>query len=228
MMKKLDKIKKVKLTAEVSRAIESYIEDNGLQEGEKLPSERVLTEQLGVGRSSLREALSSLAATGFVKVYPGKGIFVGKKEKFLESIVSLTEKKVTLLELLQVRKPLETLAAEMAAQNATKEMLNRINKKLDILLKSYNEGNENPNEDVEFHLAIHEASGNPVLPVLAKIVFDFWGRHDFGKENNFLETLPLHKPLFEAIFKGDEIEAVKAVKKIHVLTEKIIIKQQKT
>lgn len=235
-MKELDKIKKVRLTAEIAKEIKNFIKSNLLQKGAKLPSERVLTEQLGVGRSSLREALRYLEALGLIQVVPGKGIFVigdgsvadRKGLSNIDSLEIITNKKITLLELLQVRELLECHSAKMAATNATDTQLKQIENRLKVLEDLYSLGIESRKEDMIFHQTINEASGNPMLPVLFKIIFELWISHDFGKENAFLETIPLHRSIFESICRHDAKEAVAAVKHMLKITKKIILTQQKS
>ena len=58
------------------QAIRQLIADEDYRPGDALPSQRDLAERLGVSRTSLREALSSLSALGMISVQPGKGVFV--------------------------------------------------------------------------------------------------------------------------------------------------------
>ncbi len=64
------------VSEEIVKRLVSLILDAGLSPGDKLPSERELAAQLGVGRSSLREAISALRAQGVVEVHSGLGTFV--------------------------------------------------------------------------------------------------------------------------------------------------------
>ena len=65
-----------KISEEIVNQIKSLIKDGKLQPGQKLPPERTLADLLGVGRSSLREAINILEALGFVEIRNRKGIFV--------------------------------------------------------------------------------------------------------------------------------------------------------
>jgi len=228
---KLNKIKRVKLTAKVVDMLEDFIQENTFKPGDKLPSERVLAEQLGIGRSSLRESLRFLEAREIIQVLPGKGIFVvGENELAAtrNALSRITDKKATLLELLQVRTPLTILAAELAAVNATDEHIREMEARLQSCEQRYAAGEEGGSEDRLFHQAIDEASGNSLLPMLSNIIFETWIDHDFGTENAFLETVPLHRPMFEAIRNHDPKGASKAAKRLMKLTEKIVFAQQKT
>jgi len=226
-MLELSKIKKIKLTTEIAKAVKDFIKKNQLKKGAKLPSERVLTEQLGVGRSSLREALKTLEALDLIEIIPGKGIFIAMDDANIDSLDITNSKKITLLELLQIRELLECYSAKMAAVNATDKQLKKIESKLKFLEDLYPLRIESRKEDMIFHQAIHEASGNPLLPVLFKTIYKLWISYDFGKENAFLETIPFHRPIFESICKHDAKKSVKAVRKMLKITKKTILAQKK-
>lgn len=69
-------LKRTNLTSQVAESVRSYITDNGLRPGDRLPAERELTEMLGVSRNILREALKGLAAIGLIEARQGDGTFV--------------------------------------------------------------------------------------------------------------------------------------------------------
>lgn len=69
-------IDKMSTTDKVIESIRSYIQEPGRNPGEKLPTENELGKQLGVGRSSIREALRVLQTMGYVTIVHGKGAFI--------------------------------------------------------------------------------------------------------------------------------------------------------
>jgi DNA-binding FadR family transcriptional regulator len=213
MSMELDKIKKVKLHSEVARIIESYIRENNLSSGDKLPPERVLAEKLGIGRSSLREALRVLEAQGVLEVISGKGIFAGSREEDSESLEEFSRqfnKKVTLLELYQIRRPLGALSAGLAASNATEEQIQELEHYLREYEKEYNQGRPGREPDRAFHMAMHNASGNSLLVLLFTFIFKNWDSFEFGVETAFPDSFPLHISIFEAIRDRDPRAAEKA------------------
>ena len=231
-----DKIKRVRLQAEVEKSIRRFIEDNGLKEGDKLPSERELVEQLGVGRSSLRESLRALEALEVIKVVAGKGIFVAGNSgprATHEYFVQLIGEKVTALEVLQVRRQLESLAAELAATNATEPEIRRLEiaiRKIEALYEKNMSGGE---EDLEFHRALFAASGNALLPRIGEIILNMWLEYlgSLGKfiehGDGFTQTTPLHRPIYEAIRSRSPKNAKKAVDEMFDLTASVIIASKK-
>ena len=83
-------IKRVSLQSEIIKYIQSYIEENDLKEGDRLPSQGQFIEMMQVSRTALREAVKTLEAEGIVEVKNGKGIFVGcrgRKRTALESLI---------------------------------------------------------------------------------------------------------------------------------------------
>src|SRR5690606_27516743 len=71
-------IRKTTVSQEIVRRIVAMIETGDLQPGDPLPPERVLCERLGVGRTSLREALKALTLFGIVEAWPGGGTFIAR------------------------------------------------------------------------------------------------------------------------------------------------------
>ena len=69
-------IDKMSTTDKAIESIRSYIQEPGRNPGEKLPTENELGKQLGVGRSSIREALRVLQTMGYVTIVHGKGAFI--------------------------------------------------------------------------------------------------------------------------------------------------------
>ena len=235
---KLDKIKKVKIHAEVEKNIRRFIAANHLKKGDKLPSERQLTDQLGIGRSSLRESLRALEALGVLEVIPGKGIYVANGDKTStghDDFIKLAGSKVTVLELLQVRRQLELLAVELAALNATAEQIVDMESYLSKMEKKGAAGLDNGENDLKFHKTIYEASGNSLMPRLAEIIYSMWTEHLDRLYGDLLhldlaifkKTTPLHRPLFEAIQDKNPKGAQKALNKMLDLTAKIVAESEK-
>jgi DNA-binding FadR family transcriptional regulator len=228
----LDRIKRVRLQAEVEKSLRGFIDENGLTEGDKLPSERELVEQLGVGRSSLRESLRALEALGIVKVVAGKGIFAGggaRSAAAHELFGRLVGDKVTALEVLQVRRQLDSLAAELAARNANSEEIRNMEVYLTQIEELHEEKMDGGVADSEFHKSIYAASGNALLPGIGEIVLGMWIEHldrlhdSVDLRGEFARTTPLHRPIFEAIRDHDPRAAKRAVDGMFDMTDEIVL-----
>lgn len=156
------------ISQEISYRLERLILDGGLAPEQKIPSERQLATRLGVSRAVIREALHELQGRGVIETRHGKGSFVasmvpGAKDLEEQSpLMHLFEGHPrTLFDLLEVREQLEGQAAFLAAQRATQLDRHRITKAFRALEDT--DPLTNARLDHGFHLAIVEASHNPVL-----------------------------------------------------------------
>ncbi|WP_404364960.1 FCD domain-containing protein [Marinobacter sp.] len=149
----------------VSYRIERLILDGGMSPGEKIPSERQLASRLGVSRSIIREALHELHGRGVIETHHGRGSFVSHivPEPASDSPLMrlFSGHPRTLYDLLEVREQMEGQAAWLAAQRATPRDLHRITKAFNAMEAA--DPLTNADLDHAFHLAIVEASHNPVL-----------------------------------------------------------------
>ncbi|KEF30548.1 MAG: FCD domain-containing protein [Gammaproteobacteria bacterium] len=156
------------ISQEISYRLERLILDGGLAPEQKIPSERQLAARLGVSRAVIREALHELQGRGVIETRHGKGSFVASMVPQPDNtsdhspLMHLFEGHPrTLYDLLEVREQLEGQAAFLAAQRATSLDRHRITKAFKALEDTDPLSNARP--DHGFHLAIVEASHNPVL-----------------------------------------------------------------
>jgi len=112
-------IKRTQRSEEIRRQIEDAIKNGDFGPGERLPSERELVETFGVSRVSVREAIRSLEALGFVRVYQGRGAFVTDRRSGLGEPMArwLDLHRDEVLELLGVRGALDEYAAQLAVEH---------------------------------------------------------------------------------------------------------------
>ncbi|MBI1897103.1 MAG: FadR family transcriptional regulator [Acidobacteria bacterium] len=114
----IQKIARPDLTLETMTRLAQLVA--GSEPGAKLPTERELCEMLGVGRSTLREAIGALAFVGAIQVRQGSGTFVNAVgEGGVERLISiaLVLERCTVAEVVEVRRMLEVQAARLAAEN---------------------------------------------------------------------------------------------------------------
>jgi len=153
-------------TTDAIAAIQEQIRSGRLAPGERLPSERALSEALGVSRPTVREAVQSLAAMNILDVRHGAGIFVsslGMDELLSPMRFALELNEPTVSQLFEVRLALEPRAAELAAERATEEQLAGIE---DCVARHARRGlsrEELLELDTELHRRIVEAAGNDLL-----------------------------------------------------------------
>lgn len=115
-----------KVSDKIVEQLQNLIKEGKVLPGNKLPSERQLIELLGVGRSSLREALNRLEMMGYVEIRKRKGIFVKSMESALRLDPlkqMLQEDRVKIIQLYEIRRDLEEASAYNAAQQRTEDDL---------------------------------------------------------------------------------------------------------
>jgi GntR family transcriptional repressor for pyruvate dehydrogenase complex len=201
------KIQKIHLHEQVSQEIQNYIQESGMNDGDKLPSVEKMTEMFGVGRSSLREALRYLEAMEIVRVENGKGIFVRDVNTFrFSGRVKVEIEKKSLLSILDVRRALEGKAIELAAKHITTKQI----KDLELCLDEYRMLKENNEDtsmiDLAFHRLIIKAAANPILESVLNSFSDLYNKFfndPLGNKQLFDETYPFHFSMFEAIAAHD-------------------------
>src|SRR5690606_16254613 len=110
--------KRARISDNIAEQILRYAEENQIQVGEQLPSERQLARYFGVGRTSVREGLRRLEILGQVEIIPSKGVYlkegaIGTIDKVLKLWLKRNERAIR--ELVELRVALETKTAHMAA-----------------------------------------------------------------------------------------------------------------
>lgn len=174
----------------VSERIERLIVDGVLKSGQKLPSERRLTEKLGVSRTALREGLKLLRARGIIATEQGRGSFVspltgqGASSALMHLFSSQPR---TLYDLFEVRSLLEGESARLAALRGTDADFVLIGRAYQALLDARDqplEASAHARLDHAFHLAICEASHNPVLVQTLRSLTDLLLNSVFASVNN--------------------------------------------
>lgn len=197
--------KRSPLQSEIIRFIQNYISENGLTQGDKLPSQEQLIAMMGVSRTSLREAVKTLEAKGILTVLNGKGIYIADNHReALQFTLDMTEQKESLLELVDIRRALEREILRMAIQKATDQELEDLGKIKDVLLSKYYRGENQTSEDWQFHSTIYSFARNRTMAKLITAILEaieiFW-KHPLDMPDPFTETIPLHGELYNALLQ---------------------------
>lgn len=166
-----------RVAEQVVSAIQTYIAANALQPGDRLPPERVFIEQLGVSRSSVREALRVLSALELVEVRHGDGMYVAapsdRRNLSPAAIFDATEENA-LRNLVETRLGIELAAATAATMRASAEDLQHIQDLIDEQARGLKEDPAYVWEPLAFELAIVEATGNSWLYDVEVLLRDSW------------------------------------------------------
>lgn len=155
-----------KAADEVVSVIVNAIRGGVYEPGDRLPRERELADRLEVSRTTIREAVRILERAGIVSARRGNsgGVFVRTRSinpSVLEAIEG--ESWVNLRAVLQARRVLETACALLAAQHATAEELQELERLADLLPELLDAPDEYIAVDLQWHLKVGHASHNPVL-----------------------------------------------------------------
>ncbi|KAF1303390.1 GntR family transcriptional regulator [Enterococcus sp. JM9B] len=213
-----------------------YITKNELEIGMKLPNEYELSQQLDVGRSTLREAVRALTSRNVLEVRQGAGTFISDKRGIANdplgfSLVKDQDKMIQ--DLFELRYLLEPKMAALAAKYATQEQIDKLNRlRVEIEDSFYKNDSRHVTLDIDFHTTIAAASGNVALFHIIPIINESIGL--FNKNYNIkhlkIETIDMHKDITEAIENRDEIAALDAMT-IHMANNrkelKAIVHQKK-
>jgi GntR family transcriptional repressor for pyruvate dehydrogenase complex len=144
-----------------------------LSDGELLPPENQLCEIFGISRSILREAIRVLVSKGLVEVKQGNGTYVRlpKIEVPEEAVRNfLMANKLSLLQLMEVRTPIEVEVARLAAERREEKHLNIMERSLQIMNNDSNSVEVYADADGAFHEAIIDASGNPLFGIMIRSI----------------------------------------------------------
>ncbi|MFF4411327.1 FadR/GntR family transcriptional regulator [Streptosporangium sp. NPDC001559] len=184
--------------------------------GERLPSEVRLAEELGVGRSSVREAIRLLARDGLVDVRHGSGTFVTDLSAVPHEGPDVRQllRRARLLEAYEVRRALEVEAARLTARRIRPEDVERL--RASLRERQERVGGDPAafvDADLDFHHAIVELSGNAVLvglfdvvrPVLRAALIEM-----VTHEAALPDVSCAHADVLEALARGDAEAAVAA------------------
>ena len=180
----------------VAERIERLIVDGVLKQGQTLPSERRLTEKLGVSRTALREGLKILRARGLIETSHGKGSFIAKltaEPAQTPMMHLLGSQPRTLYDLLEVREMLEAESARLAALRGTPPITSSSRAATTRWwprIRQDTDASTHARLDHAFHLAICEASHNPVLVHTLATLNDLMLSSVFASVNNLYHREP--------------------------------------
>lgn len=181
------------------------------QPGDKLPSEPELMDQFGVGRSTIREAIRILANTGSLSVRQGSGTYVELQNGISEPL-SQRLRRADSGDLDEVRQLLEMKIAEKAAMHRTKKDLAKLKELLQKRDTAAKAGDTEGaiRSDIQFHIAIAEASRNDILADLYRTFAGQLSRY-FAEVHHdtasFVKTQHWHESLLDSIAGQDPKKA---------------------
>lgn len=210
----INKTDNINIQKDIIRKIKELINFKNLEPGDKLPSERMLSDKFEVSRNNIREAIQELEFYGILKSIPQSGTFVADigviaMNGMIDDILRLDDPDFK--SLVETRILLELKTARLAALRRTDEDLVQMENALNAYKEKVLNGKDAVQEDLLFHLAIAKASGNTtmntfMLSITPQIITNFKKYH-VCDENLSLFAIKEHEAIFEAIKNQDTQEA---------------------
>lgn len=202
------------LVDDVIHQLRALIVQEQLEPGTRLPTETDLMTRLGVGRSTLREAVCVLAHEGVLDVRQGSGTYVGSP--IANDPLDRRLRRATLLDIYEVRGMLERETARLGAERRRSEDIEQMHRHLAVrnLAREQNDAAAFLEADMAFHTAVVVSSRNSVL-------IDLYGSFThamreaitslFSDPELTLERDDLHAELVDAIAQRDAAAAEQCV-----------------
>jgi len=229
-----------KISTSVTHQIELLILRGILRPGERLPSERELSERMGISRPSLREAVAELQQKGLLTSKAGAGIYVADVlgGAFSPALTRLfADHEEAVLDYIGFRRDMEGLAAERAARLASDTDLRVIQAIFDKMLAAHSKRDPADEAllDADFHLSIIEASHNVIMLHMMRSMYDllrqgvFYNRQLMFRQRSIRDNLlEQHRAINEAIQARDPAAARRAVEDHLTFVENALIEQRKS
>lgn len=189
--------------------------------GSKLPNENILSEELGVSRTTLREAIRILATEGVLEIRRGRGTFVREDFKINrpEELSSLNQARVNARDLYEMRLIFEPEAAYYAALRATEEEIQRILALGAEIEQRIHQKKDRTEVEQSFHKSIAKATHNEFMNQLMPVIYEGINRGvrlSESHEKAVQATLVDHKILMDFL-KERNGEGARNAMRIHIL-----------
>lgn len=217
--KQYERVTSGRLYEQIVIQIEGAVLSGELKAGDRLPSERELGEQFGVSRTAIREAVNALTQKGLVEVYPGRGTFItnGTSKAVRHSLGMMMQFGVEkgTGNLVEIRELLEPEIAALAALRAKNEHTTLMQNAVDKMDDALNDAEKFVEADLDFHLALAEATQNVLITTLLTPIIDILReqRMRISKVDGGLKRGQYHhKRILKAVKQKDSEAASKAMR----------------
>ncbi|WP_370872880.1 FadR/GntR family transcriptional regulator [Robertmurraya andreesenii] len=198
------------------------IDEAGLHPGDKIPSERELSERLQVGRSSVREALRALELLGLIETRRGEGTFLrdargNQLVQLLSTFILQDEKAVTDVE--ETKFLIEMDCLRLLLQRNNEEQLLNFRSKVEQMGDRLTDSEEQPEQssikEDEFFLSLVELADNHLMYRIWLILSDFYNSLNFKKDSIVKSD---YLSLLDVLLASDEDAVIREYKRIRKLS----------
>lgn len=204
----------------VAKQLLDHLSSGNFSPGTRLPPERSLATSLGVGRSTVREAMAALDVLGIIEVRPGSGAYLtsdssGLLPQAIKWSLQLGQPRTR--DLVEVREYLEVMAAKLAADRADADDIKRLEEYVTEMRVAGDDVDAFVTADLSFHFEMARIAGNTVLQdILHSIrsLLTVWFDRTLRVPGTIEETLIEHVAVFEAIRTRSPEEAEKRMKEL--------------
>ena len=202
---------RVSLVEEVTQSLLEQLAKGEYQPEARMPSEQELSEEFNVSRSCIREAMRSLEMLNLVEIRHGTGAFVKQAQpdflidpKWLQAFVN----RKTVISLLELGKIIAVQSAALAANRATKEEIEILERDVQALEVGVSQ-HRRPDEELGFHLDVARATHNPAIVNISRWVIAVYAADPLIPNE---QDVAAHRQIFEAIRDGKQNKARKAMR----------------
>lgn len=205
----LEPIPRSPLYERVAERLREFIDVQRLEPGDRLMSERELAEQLGVSRTSVRQALTALRVQGLVEIRHGEGVYLLRSPRdLIPSLASeIVASEIDHPMIWEVREGIEVQAARLAAARRTDSDIAEMRAALAEMEESIAAGGDGVAGDRRFHRAVAQAAHNPLLGELTRQLADAIDRTSAASLSHPGRpplSLEAHRAILSAVESGDE------------------------
>jgi len=209
----VSKLENLNLSQQVANALGKNIVAGEILPGDAVPTEAQLSEQYGVSRTAVREAVKILTSKGLIKSKPRQGIRVEPESQWniydaqiLSWLLSSKPSLQVLKEFLQVRIAIEPQAAALAAARADREAIAKIGEAMSAMREVDDDDFEGLHEaDMQFHISLLYASGNRFLYQFKDFIetaLSVSFQHTTPAKGNNTDVCNDHEKIYQAIANG--------------------------
>ena len=213
-----------RLSDQLADDLRRQIEAGTVLPGQRLPTEQALAAQYAVSRTVVREAVSRLRSSGLLVARQGSGMFVAALHaaRPLDFDSSVLADLGAVLDVVEVRRALESEVAALAAQRATSTQRRAIQAALATADASIASGSATVDEDLAFHQTLADAAGNPQFARLLRHLEQYLReamavtrRNESMKPEFITEVRQEHQAIVDAVLARDA-EAARAAAARHM------------
>jgi GntR family transcriptional repressor for pyruvate dehydrogenase complex len=204
------------LADRLAARLSAQMERGELVAGDRLPTEAALAAEHGVSRSVVREAVHRIKSRGLLVSRQGSGVFVAPplEHHALAFDPAVLASVAAVVQVVEIRRVLEGEMAALAAQRATRSQLAAVRRALAAIDAAVLAGRDGVDEDLAFHRAIGEATGNPQFSLLLGFLEQYLRagmritRGNEARRSDFMEAVRKeHRTIFDALVARDPAAA---------------------